>query len=369
MPTFNYKILLTLAILFLILTLGLDYYFFNIPLINDIQPSFSSIYLLRSGLILTSSACLIMAITSSNNSLESQQSELNHTFRVWGETKWSLNKHQFIICRAKLMLFIIALSSSFYTLLFLHNSYAYSLLSYEDGLIETSSAIFTALSGVIFVYLAWQINNKKYQQKITMISSAIFLSGIFFLITLEEISWFQRIFDIPLPSHFELNEQFETNLHNFATDESELIYYIGSFVFLILLPFIYSQHQHWSRISGLTFFIPRPFIIFSSSVFIAYNYDMWNNLFIQFSFFTTLFILSYYLIEHIKNGFEYELISILIALLIAQQLLFIIFGEEFKRLWEVTEYKEFYISLAFLIYSLDTLSAMESGKWKMENNF
>jgi hypothetical protein len=303
-----------------------------------------------------------MAITSSNNPLERQQNELNNTFRVWGETRWSINKQQIIISRAKFVLFIIALSSSFYTLLFLHNPYAYSLLSLEDGLIETSSAIFTALAGFIFLYLAWQINYTKYQQKVIMLTYAIFFSGIFFLITLEEISWFQRILDIPLSSHFEMNEQFETNLHNFATDESELIYYTGSFIFLILVPFIYSQHRHWSPISGLTFFIPRPFIIFSSSVFIAYNYDMWNNVFIQFSFFTTLFILCYYLIEQIKNGFEYELISILIALLIAQQLLFIIFGEEFKRLWEITEYKEFYISLAFLIYSLDTLRAMDNGK-------
>jgi hypothetical protein len=41
-------------------------------------------------------------------------------------------------------------------------------------------------------------------------------------------------------------------------------------------------------------FTPSVFVIYTSSIFISYNYNMWDILPIQLTFFMTLFILIFY---------------------------------------------------------------------------
>jgi len=264
----------------MVLVFFLDNNVFDIPIINEIKPEFSPFYLLRSVLIIISSACLVIAITTVKHNPSKQKARLNAMWQTWGKLNLSNNTQLISISRAKLLVFSLSISSSFFVLLFLHSPYTYSILSYEDSLIENSSALLTLLSGVIFLYLARYIQQSRQEHKILLLTISLIFCAIFFLITLEEISWFQRILDLSLPQRFEENLQLEMNLHNFATDESELFYYTGSFLFLIFIPFVYAQHQDFPLNSTLAFFIPSPLIIFSSSIFIAYNYDMWNNLLI-----------------------------------------------------------------------------------------
>src|SRR5690606_27651640 len=60
-------------------------------------------------------------------------------------------------------------------------------------------------------------------------------AAILILIGLEEVSWFQRLADVPTPDWLvDLNHQHELNLHNVATGESENLFYMGAFALCVL---------------------------------------------------------------------------------------------------------------------------------------
>ncbi len=86
----------------------------------------------------------------------------------------------------------------------------------------------------------------------------------------------------------------------------------------------------------------------------AYNYDMWNVPFMQLSFFITLFILFHYA-WHMRAIDTSYLLPTLITVYVLTQVLFLKYGYRLIREFEVTEYKEFFIPLSFLVYSIDVL--------------
>jgi hypothetical protein len=142
------------------------------------------------------------------------------------------------------------------------------------------------------------------------------------------------------------------NLHNFATNYVENLYYFGTFVFLVVLPFMRSLFPFISNNNYLKIFVGRPFIGVIGSIAFAYNFDMWNIIFTQIAFFGSLFILfTFYIFSIVKK--EKFIILFTIIIIITSQLSFLSYGENFERIWEITEYKEFLIPLALFIYSLD----------------
>ena len=74
---------------------------------------------------------------------------------------------------------------------------------------------------------------------------------------MEEVSWFQRSFGIKTPEALSGNKQGEMNLHNFASNTSEIVYYFASFVYLIAFPFVYDQMRALSQVKVVTFFGAR----------------------------------------------------------------------------------------------------------------
>ena len=174
---------------------------------------------------------------------------------------------------------------------------------------------------------------------------------------MEEVSWFQRTLSIPTPEGFSGNSQGELNFHNFITAPVEYACYFSAFLFLIVLPFVKEGTDFLKEFSYLEFFVPSRFIVVASALFVAYNYYYWNIQFIQLSFFVTLFILAYYAWDLRSQGHNLSLPAILFGVLVATQALFLInvhrLGETIYR--GVTEYKEFFISLSFLMYSLEIL--------------
>jgi hypothetical protein len=69
---------------------------------------------------------------------------------------------------------------------------------------------------------------------------------------------------------------------------------------------------------------------------------MWNIIFLQLTFFGSLVVLSAFVIFSSARNERY-LIVFTIVLIAASQILFILNGANFERVWEVTEYKEFLI--------------------------
>lgn len=95
-------------------------------------------------------------------------------------------------------------------------------------------------------------------------------------------------------------------------------------------------------------------MIFTGALFVAFNYDMWNILFTQLAFFTTLFVLIYYLNAHNRQGLC--VLSALVPFYILAQVLFLEFGNHMVRQWDLTEYKELLIALTCLAYSFEIWS-------------
>lgn len=236
-------------------------------------------------------------------------------------------------------------------LIFIFDPTTFNAISKEDNIIEWTSS--KLLFGSCFITTFSFLNNYHVlkDSKLIRLSLAL-LSFAFFIMAMEEVSWFQRVLQIETPKLFESNGQHEMNLHNFATNYIENLYYFGAFVFLVVFPFIRFLFPSITNNNYLKTFVPRPFIGVICSIACAYNFDMWNIIFTQISFYGSLIILCVFTIfSSVRN--ERYIILFTILLITTSQILFLVNGINFDRLWEITEYKEFLIALALFIYSWD----------------
>lgn len=249
--------------------------------------------------------------------------------------------------------------SGIFLFLFILEPSIFSVLSLEDGLIEWGSALLLFGSCIIVAISFSKSRNVANISKFTQLSIVI-LSLVFFVMAMEEVSWFQRVLGIETPKLFDGNIQHEMNLHNFATNYVENIYYFGSFLFLVVLPFLRLLFPYVSNNNYLSIFVARPFIGVIGSIACSYNFDMWNIIFTQIAFWGSVLILFAFAIFSSKRKERYIIIFTIFIISITQTL-FLLNGVNFARLWEVTEYKEFLISLAFFIYSLDVFTYINWG--------
>ncbi len=117
----------------------------------------------------------------------------------------------------------------------------------EDGVIEnlTVLVLFVALCLSIFRFIK-HFSVKSWMWKGTMLGLCLFLLFGFG----EEISWGQRIFDIPSDEFFqEKNTQGEINIHNLKLGGIKLNFLISQVftillsIYLILFPFVYRKKE------------------------------------------------------------------------------------------------------------------------------
>ncbi len=317
-------------------------------LLREGLPNFGVVYLFRLTLILLSSLFLVLAISQTGKRLQTDKT-----------SGWSIPDPHFDDSAKRYLSYIpagnaiawgILLLSIAFLLVFVYKPGLFHEMQLEDQSIEMLSALFSFTACGIFVYSSILLRKYRPKEKL-FIAISLGFAFCFFLITMEEISWFQRFLSYETPTAFSGNIQNEFNIHNFATDPFENVYYFGAFLFLILIPFINENTSLLKRYRSISFFIPGRFIIFASAIFAAYNYDMWNIVFTQIAFFVTLFILVYYLWNSEKTFYLFSLIFIYIL----TQVIFIAKGDNFEYRWDVTEYKEFFIPLGFLLYSIEVL--------------
>lgn len=89
---------------------------------------------------------------------------------------------------------------------------------------------------IFFIRTAVFYGRKK--QYLAMTVAVLFLL-LLFVMTGEELSWGQRIFQWTTPDSVATgNQQGETNLHNFATQTFQNCLYFGTWLLLILIPFL-----------------------------------------------------------------------------------------------------------------------------------
>ncbi len=335
-------LLLTCSFLIGLTALSIDLIVLGVSPLAEGPPNFDSVYLLRTALIVLTSGLLVYAVVllqPAKLSTFSQESES----ALWGN--WG-----------RLITWLILLCALVFLIIFLSSPKLFNTLGSEDNPVEYLSAAICFVNFGIFLYITHLIYQHFEQHRIFYLLIALAFAAAFFLIGMEEISWFQRVLAIETPDIFKGNIQNEMNLHNFATNKVENAYYLSAFIVLILLPFTWDKVPYLKQNKLLSFFIPSRFVLFSSAIFVAYNFDMWNNLFTQFSVFVTLFILLHYARLYIHIGLNATTAVSVIVVFTLTQVLFIMFGSNFVRAWDVTEYKELLIPISYLLYSIEILS-------------
>lgn len=310
----------------------IDKFYLRTGFLEESTPDFSSVQILRTIIVLISLSVLIFSLVS----LTSPRYFVSE-----------LIENQF----EKVLLIAAVFFAVLFVAIFLIDSKTFSNLSMEDGLIEWSSMIFSLCGSFIFLYSFIKARKNK---NIQLIFKGIFLlfTISLFLIAMEEISWFQRILRFQTPNDFYHNAQNEFNFHNFATNVLENVYYFGAFLFLAVLPLTWRIFGDGPSSSYLKLFIPKPYITIICSIACAFNYDMWNILFTQISFFGSIIILFVFYTYNRENHKKAVLLFVII-LSIGNQIIFLLKGDWFIRPWDVTEYKEFFIPMAFFGYSID----------------
>ncbi|MDB4442611.1 hypothetical protein N9219_04250 [bacterium] len=231
----------------------------------------------------------------------------------------------------------------------------------EDHVIETFSATLLFIGCGVFIRIFTKLlrSHRSTNLVYPIISLAFVLS--LFVMGMEEISWFQRILLIDTPQAFEGNVQGELNLHNFATNFFHTAYFFLAFILFVLLPFLNEKTFLFKNSCLFAFFIPSRFVLFASAIFVAYTYGNWSEPLPQLSFFITLFILMHYawVLRSVDNKL---LLPTLVAVYVLTQTVFLGFGD-FVNPWEIGEYKEFFIPLSFVIYSLEILHRTNALKY------
>jgi hypothetical protein len=235
--------------------------------------------------------------------------------------------------------------------LFLFKTSVFNTIWLEDSYIEWGSFIFLISSSITFIVSFATGRNNVIVSRLTR-WTLLFLALAFFIIAMEEVSWFQRVLEVKTPGLFSKNLHGELNLHNFIINQVENAYYFAAFLFLVVLPFIRAIFQTMFKDNRMKVFVPRPFISIIGAIVCAYNFDLWNIIFTQIAFFGAVVILFAYVLFCI-NWKDRIIALFAIFVIIITQAYFLTNVQKFFRIWEIREYKEFMITLAFFVYAVD----------------
>jgi hypothetical protein len=309
----------------------LDIFYWDTGIFLEGWPDFSAGHLLRSMVILVSQLCMVWGLSGD------------------GQRKLALHGGDNVVV-VRLCIYIVLTLSVGFVFLFLFRPSVFNSIAVEDGLVEWGSAVLLFCCALLFA-VAFAKSGKNGECPRPVRWTLALFTLVFFVLAMEEVSWFQRVLDIDTPELFGRNMQHEMNLHNFDTNLMENVYYFGAFGFLVLLPLVYALSPIVKAGDYSRTFLPRPYVVIAGAVACAYNFDMWNILFIQITFFGAVITLIVFSL--LSETREEKAITLFAAMLITvTQVLFLVYGENFYRIWDVTEYKELFIPLAFYIYSL-----------------
>ena len=329
-----------LVLMWLAIALSIEFSLYRLvgSLSEDIPRLYGS-YALRSLYFILSSLLIVGVCHTKAVKKQRQEGGL-----CAGKAPW--RKHQSLLAIG-----IFLLNFLFLSLLFLAPS-LFSTLAFEGSLVETLSAIFFFVGSAVLGTKFCGIVRKRFPNKILVMVGLGCLTFIFFVIAMEEVSWFQRVLEFETPETFSRNLQGEFNIHNFATKMFENAFYTGAFVCLIGLPFLYSVSAIPQKLKGLEVFLGSRFTLCVSSLLVAYNYHYWNSFSTQLPYFLTLLVLAS-LSRLGGTQKTRRMYMAFLCMLVMTQLSFFLQGDAMSRLWDATEYKEFFIALGFLLYSFD----------------
>lgn len=176
--------------------------------------------------------------------------------------------------------------------------------------------------------------------------------GACLLLGLEEISWFQRVFEVESPEFMiNRNGQQELNLHNLATDVTGNAYFVGGFVFCIAVPFVLTDRALPASLSWLEPVIPGRSVLFATATSVGVVYEMWNIVWIQMTFWFTVAALACLGDDRSTRRLARALLAV--TVLVAGT--YLVFGDEMIRSWDDTEVRELIIPFGLVVAGLQVV--------------
>jgi hypothetical protein len=226
----------------------------------------------------------------------------------------------------------------------------------EDGPVETLSALLALAAGCVLARVWWL---ERLPPAVSHPLRSICLLGFAaacVLLAGEEVSWFQRQAGYETPAAFSGNIQGEFNLHNFVTNPMENAYYLTAFAVAVFGAFLREACNIGRAWPWLADILPGRLVAYAGALGVGFNYEMWNAIPTQLTFFSTLAILLWFA-RHGRGapGGTWLPLAVLLVLL-AGQLISLALGHTMVRSWDGTEVKEFFIPLSFLLYALELRS-------------
>ncbi|HWP93192.1 MAG TPA: hypothetical protein VNN20_13445 [Thermodesulfobacteriota bacterium] len=337
-----------------------SYSLFGLALASILGSLYSDPIFLRNLFLALGSLLFLIAILRLNSQNREQEPNTRFTTSTdWGIIDLSVeetNKRTILSLTVKeLILWLLLLASFFSLFLLVFYPRRYDLLSREDYIVETVTATLLFISCGIFIRIMAKLMHFYKPSNIFVITTLV-LALILFLDGMEEVSWFQRVFNIKTPQEFSGNVQGELNIHNFATGFSHKAYFFGAFCLFIFLPFLKAETSLLGK-KIFSFFLPSRFLIFTGTLFMAYDFDAYfSNPLPQFTYLVTLFILIYYT-WRLRSVDMTFLLPILVIYYLLAPFVFSNFAFQLGvNAWRIGEYKELSISVCFLLYSLEILS-------------
>lgn len=249
---------------------------------------------------------------------------------------------------------VVASAAAAAIMLFLADPAAFHRLTVEDGAIEWSSALLLFVGcGFLLLALWRQALQDKGAGRWLHLAGIAGFAALFFLMAMEEISWFQRVIGFETPaSMIERNWQGEFNLHNFQTDLTELGLYTGTGIFLVLLPLMRETVGGWRVIAPVCTLLPDRAVAAASAPMLLFTYGHWNLLPVQLAFWAGLAACAVFALRAARQGWsgEARLFGALTVLLLTGQAVFLFLGDRSVAIYDSTEYREWFIALGLAVY-------------------
>lgn len=233
-------------------------------------------------------------------------------------------------------------------------------LAYEDRLIEDFSFLFLIAGAAAMAFSAALLVMRR--EKIAGVIAGLG-SLVFFVIAMEEISWFQRVLEIETPEFFmERNVQNETNLHNMYTHTSEHVYYLGAFLLLVLLPYFREEIGEFLDSIGMTtakILLPpawliAPFIV--AGAFVREENRAIAEAPSMVIVVGSLVIFAGLIVRHAQQSSWLQLGHVIATLLLFVVVLWYFLSLDPSalgiRIWVTTEYHEFFIAWGIAAYGV-----------------
>lgn len=178
------------------------------------------------------------------------------------------------------------------------------------------------------------------------------LFALALLVLMEEMSWGQHWIGWQAGEFFAANEQNETNLHNFATHRFEAVYYTLAFLAFVALPAVWpSNPPKWLAPFGL-YVPPRAFLL-AGLPLAGFWFNDWNILPYKIMFFMGALFAAQIALECYRRGGSFCLICLaMLGLLVASQIVFLVFGVSMTDGHELSEIREFLIACLVAAYAV-----------------